>query len=338
MIRKATICILILFILVCGCNTIVSEKKGTAQVTSSPSGAEVYLDNAYRGTTPTTINDLSVGSHTIELRYRDYQIWSTTITVTSGSTSYISTTLNPISSTSIIPTTQITQITAQSPLVTTTPINIPTPSMTTTTIQPPSHLTSNDINTHFMDLAFGSGTTYLNRLVYPPNSPSQKNTISPFNGETGDMQLIKQFISDFNELSHTNQFSDLKRDTEDNSHADIVIKFIGADGMSGISKEAYDKEIKVNGVSYSKIGNGTIYINSNLKGDARNHSILRSIYYELGFNGETLQYPDSLFYYQDNTNTKLSYVDEKAVEIMYGSGLIRGMIVDNVKKVLLIKN
>jgi hypothetical protein len=337
MIRKATICILILSILVCGCSTIVSEKRGTIQVTASPSGAEVYLDNGYRGTTPTTINDISVGNHTIELRYREYQIWSTIIIVSAGSTSYISTTLNPISPTSIIPTTQITQITAQSPLITTSPISIPTPSMTTTTVQPPSQLTSNDINTHFMDLAFGSGTTYLNRFVYPPNSPSQKNTISPFNGENGDMQLIKQFISDFNELSHTNQFSDLRRDIEDNSHADIVIKFISKDGMSGIAKEAYKKEIKVNGVPYAKIGNGTIYINSDLKGDARNHSILRGIYYELGFNGETATYPDSIFYYQDNTNTQLSYIDKKAIEIMYGTGLYRNMIVDDVKKLILIK-
>ena len=77
-------------------STTVLEKKGTIQVTSTPSGVEVYLDNEYRGTTPNTIKDASIGSHIVELRDRNYQIWNTTITVSSESTSYISTKLNPI--------------------------------------------------------------------------------------------------------------------------------------------------------------------------------------------------------------------------------------------------
>lgn len=79
-----------------GCIQNQNSGKGDIQVTSTPSGAEVYLDNGYRGTSPTTIKDVPFGSHIIELRERNYQIWNTTITVTSESTSYISTKLNPI--------------------------------------------------------------------------------------------------------------------------------------------------------------------------------------------------------------------------------------------------
>jgi hypothetical protein len=87
--RKIVLIILIfgVFVVLTGCLSNESY-KGIIQVTSSPSGAEVYLDNQFRGSTPCTIADVDQGNHTIELRYPGYQSWSTGITVASGTSHY----------------------------------------------------------------------------------------------------------------------------------------------------------------------------------------------------------------------------------------------------------
>ncbi len=55
---------------------------GTITVSSEPSGANVYLDNAYKGLTPITIPDVSPGTHTVELKLDGYSDWSTSVQVT----------------------------------------------------------------------------------------------------------------------------------------------------------------------------------------------------------------------------------------------------------------
>jgi len=195
-------------------------------------------------------------------------------------------------------------------------------------------ITSDDVTQHFMDLAFGSGNTRLNRLAYNPTTQVPKNSLSVFNGNSDDTALIQSFISQFNDLSATNQFStNIKTSTT----ADIVLEFIPATGMDAIPQESYSKEIKSGGVTYAKIGPQIIYINDDLTGDVRGHIVLRSLLYALGFRGETLKYPDSVFYYQSNTNTGLSLIDQKAIEIMYGTGLYPDMTVANVKNVVYVK-
>jgi hypothetical protein len=195
-------------------------------------------------------------------------------------------------------------------------------------------ITSDDVTQHFMDIAFGSGTTQLDRLPYNPTSQKPRDTLSIFNGNSDDMALLLSFISEFNDLSATNQFSENIKTT---STADTVIQFVAQTGMDAIPKESYSKEFKSGTISYAKIGTGIIYINDNLKGDLRNHIILRSFLYELGCKGETLKYSDSMFYYDDNTNTRLSLIDKKAIQIMYGAGLYRGMTVADVKNVVNVK-
>jgi len=68
-----------------GAATTNDHTTGTVQVASSPSGAEVYLDNESHGTTPNTITAVPAGSHTVELRENGYDTWSAPVTVTSGS-------------------------------------------------------------------------------------------------------------------------------------------------------------------------------------------------------------------------------------------------------------
>jgi hypothetical protein len=212
-------------------------------------------------------------------------------------------------------------------LITTAPQVTQNPIPVTTT----SPITSDDITQHFMDVAFGSGTTQLERLSYNPTGSKPRNTLSLSNGNNADMALLGSFITEFNDISATNQISENIKTT---SNADIVIQFVAQSGMDAIPSESYSKEFKSGSVSYAKIGSGTIYINDNLKGDLRTHIILRSLLYELGCRGETLKYPDSMFYYDDNTNIRLSLIDRKAVQIMYGAGLYRGMTVADVKNIV----
>ena len=103
--EKKAIAILILSIFLCGCMTPLPDKTGTVKITSSPSGAEVYLDNEYHGTTPGTISAVPTGNHTVEIRENAYNDWFQNITVTSGSTTSVSTTLIPVLTT--IPTTPL---------------------------------------------------------------------------------------------------------------------------------------------------------------------------------------------------------------------------------------
>jgi hypothetical protein len=83
---KIIISIFVCCVLVSGC--ISSQEKGTLQLASSPSGAQVYLDSQYQGSTPNTITNVDPGNHTLEFRYPGYQSWSTVILVSSGSSHY----------------------------------------------------------------------------------------------------------------------------------------------------------------------------------------------------------------------------------------------------------
>jgi len=84
---------LVFFVIAAGC-TVPESGTGTLQLTSSPSGAEIYLDNQYKGSTPATIADVTPGTHVLEFRYPGYQTWTATITIAAGTSQY-SPTLTP---------------------------------------------------------------------------------------------------------------------------------------------------------------------------------------------------------------------------------------------------
>jgi hypothetical protein len=107
MLQKIALCLLILSVFLCGCTTTtLPEKTGSVSITSSPSGAEVYLDNEYHGTTPVTIKALAAGNHTVEVRENGYKTWSQNITVISGATQSFSPALVPLAATipALVPT------------------------------------------------------------------------------------------------------------------------------------------------------------------------------------------------------------------------------------------
>lgn len=81
--RILAICFVIMGVLLSGCITapLPAPDTGSVRITSSPTGAEIYLDNEYRGTTPATITAIPVGNHTLEVRERGYERWSAIIIV-----------------------------------------------------------------------------------------------------------------------------------------------------------------------------------------------------------------------------------------------------------------
>ncbi|MCX6693303.1 MAG: PEGA domain-containing protein [Methanomicrobiales archaeon] len=61
-----------------------TQTYGSIRVTSSPSGAEVYVDEVYRGYTPLTVGSLSVGMHNVRLHLSGYQDYTVKANVPSG--------------------------------------------------------------------------------------------------------------------------------------------------------------------------------------------------------------------------------------------------------------
>jgi hypothetical protein len=70
--------------------------NGALYVMSSPSGANVYLDALYKGTTPVTLSNLAAGIHILQIDHANYYDWKSTVDVPEGGTKTISATLNPM--------------------------------------------------------------------------------------------------------------------------------------------------------------------------------------------------------------------------------------------------
>jgi len=150
--------IIIFCIFITGCiSNQISGGGGTLQLSSAPPGAEVYLDNQYRGSTPCTITDVTAGNHTLELRDDGYQSWSVTIAVTQG-TYQLNATLTPLFQPSAQPTTVV---------------SIPVPTPVPVIISPAKVTIQSDRNTMtvgsvitFSGTSTGTGSVTL--MVYGP--------------------------------------------------------------------------------------------------------------------------------------------------------------------------
>jgi hypothetical protein len=68
---------------------------GGLNIVSSPSGAETYVDNQYYGYTPATLTGISVGQHSVTLKYIGYVDYLTTATVNAGQTTPLAITMSP---------------------------------------------------------------------------------------------------------------------------------------------------------------------------------------------------------------------------------------------------
>ncbi len=67
----------------------VQPTTGDIDVTSSPSGANVYVDSVYYGTSPQLCSGLTPGGHTLEVMKAGYDTWKQTVSVVAGQTTHI---------------------------------------------------------------------------------------------------------------------------------------------------------------------------------------------------------------------------------------------------------
>ena len=76
-------------------NVSATLNKTAISVSSTPSGANIYLDNQFMGaSTPFIITQLLPGSHAIKLKLNGYDDWTKMVNVVEGSTTNVSATLN----------------------------------------------------------------------------------------------------------------------------------------------------------------------------------------------------------------------------------------------------
>ena len=66
---------------------------GTLTVDTNPAGAQVYIDDVQRGTSPATVTDLTAGSHTLRLERNGYTKITVPVLITEGKTTTLATTL-----------------------------------------------------------------------------------------------------------------------------------------------------------------------------------------------------------------------------------------------------
>lgn len=256
-------------------------------------------------------------------------------------------------------TTQSSETPLQTKEVTTMPTSLPVSSTTsnpmvaspTTTSTPivllTTQVTTDDINQHFIDTAFGAGSNSLYRLSNKFSHGSElfhditrisidydKSTYA----QDSDSQVLQNFASEFNKHSKNLELRENRWD----SPAELGIHVISSSDFKNIIKSPVI--IEHNGVIYAKsdddqiryseIYPSTIIISNDLKGNERNYTIVRGLLYKLGFHGETLKYKDSIFYSDNTNNSFLSYIDKKAIEIMYGPGMYPGMTKADAKKIV----
>lgn len=198
-------------------------------------------------------------------------------------------------------------------------------------------LSGDDVRNHFLDIAYTS-TNRLERLDYSSDRP--RVVISATSAGDDDIAVIEKTIKTFNEASKTVKFSENVKETDS---GDILIKLLPEEGLKAIDlNTAADygpfsdvlsrRELYQGNVIGAKVLRGTIYVNANLKGDARKHMIVRSLMYEMGLTGETTKYPDSIFYAEENTNIEFAPVDKRAVTMLYESGFANGMNADDLRQ------
>jgi hypothetical protein len=155
--QKLVISFAIIYVLISGCvSNPYTTGKGELRFSSSPPGADVFLDSQYRGTTPCTVQDVDTGNHTLEYRLTGYQSWNTIITVPSGSSTFYAA-LIPIS----IPVSQTVQV----PEVT---VSTPSPVSPTVAI----HVSENPMIVGSSQVFSGtsSGITSLNLVLFGPGT------------------------------------------------------------------------------------------------------------------------------------------------------------------------
>ncbi len=70
-----------------------TSQTGNLYVASNPTAANLYVDNALKGTTPKTVTGLSVGNHAVKVAKLGYNNYTTTRYIYAGRTASLNVTL-----------------------------------------------------------------------------------------------------------------------------------------------------------------------------------------------------------------------------------------------------
>jgi hypothetical protein len=90
---------------------ITTDEVGSIAISSSPSGASIYVDGSLEGTTPDTVDNLEEGSYKVVLKKSGYNDWGKTVKVTAGDTSTVNAYLDTVATVSTpVPTTRPTTV------------------------------------------------------------------------------------------------------------------------------------------------------------------------------------------------------------------------------------
>jgi hypothetical protein len=238
------------------------------------------------------------------------------------------------------PTPQVVNVTA-----TATPtVTIPTTTQIIPT--PTSAYSADEIDNHFMDIAFNSKFQTLGELSasgdqvaitgsYTDNDVSTlTNFLLQCNNNSPGMQLPTVPILRGGSGDITFNFMS-QSSLEDLAQAQPTVGQVNRDS-SGEIVSIYKSVANPRGnATYSYIYRyGTVFFNNNLTGDERTHYMIRGLLYYLGFVGQTTTYPDSIFYAGQNNIITPNGIDWQAINVMYEGKVTPGMTYNNVLNVI----
>jgi hypothetical protein len=110
---------------------ITTDAVGSIDISSSPTGASIYVDGSYIGTTPGSADNLVEGSHRVLLQKTGYSDWAKMVKVTEGDTTIVDADLAAVTT---APTTVPTTIPATVKTTVKSTLKVPTPWPTATTL------------------------------------------------------------------------------------------------------------------------------------------------------------------------------------------------------------
>jgi hypothetical protein len=238
---------------------------------------------------------------------------------------FLETSLTPL------PTTEITQI------PTIEPETLPSPWNSGVSF------TKEDVFELFIDIAFGCDNTGVNLFT-----PSHENHLFyHLEGKVTDedIEQVTQFTKNFNRLISFEVFSD---NPLSKKGSPIII--YPPSSLDSLDKSfiACQEINPANGdllyLIYTPLVDGPngetelvtrIYLNADLQGAERSHYLQKAMLYYLGFSGETYDYPDSAFYYDNRSSSGFTSLDIEAMKTMYHPGIYQGMSIQEVRWLLL---
>jgi hypothetical protein len=196
---------------------------------------------------------------------------------------------------------------------------------------------ADQVDSHFMDIAFASKTQTLGQLSATGNKVAIIGMYS-----TDDVNTLSSFLQEFNTLSPASQLP--TSPIQSGTSGDITLNFLPESSLNNLAQQQptvgqvnkksdgeiasiYETSTSLGGnatYEYTK-RSGTVIINNDLTGNERTHYMILGLLYYLGFVGQTTTYNDSIFYAGQNNITMPNGIDWQAIELMYAGNVMPGM-------------